>query len=121
MDRFTIQADLFRDQFIGVLRHDLRTPLGAITAGATLLAVPEDNPQQRSRVVERIANSAPRMERMIGDLVTVARSSLGVVSCLVGHRCDRLGEVARLNRLGDIGLESLRETPRAVFCLRVAR
>ena len=34
MDRFAVQTDQFREQFIGVLGHDLRTPLGAITAGA---------------------------------------------------------------------------------------
>jgi signal transduction histidine kinase len=77
MDRFARQTDLFRDQFIGVLSHDLRTPLGAITAGATLLAVPEDNPQRRSRVVERVMNSAQRMERMIGDLLDLTRARLG--------------------------------------------
>jgi signal transduction histidine kinase len=77
MDRFAVQTDLFRDQFIGVLSHDLRTPLGAITAAAALLAVPEDNPQRRSRVVGRILNSAQRMERMIGDLLDLTRTRLG--------------------------------------------
>jgi signal transduction histidine kinase len=41
MDRFADQTDQFRDQFIGVLSHDLRTPLGVVTAGAALLALPE--------------------------------------------------------------------------------
>jgi signal transduction histidine kinase len=77
MDRFAVRTDQFRDQFIGVLSHDLRTPLGAITAGATLLAVPEDNPQRRSWVVTRIMNSAQRMERMIADLLDVTRARLG--------------------------------------------
>ena len=77
MDRFALQTDLFRDQFIGVLSHDLRTPLGAITAGAALLALPEDNPQRRSRVVERVMNSAQRMERMIGDLLDLTCARLG--------------------------------------------
>ena len=77
MDRFAVQADKFRDQFIGVLSHDLRTPLGAITAGAALLAIPEDNPQRRSWVVTRIMNSAQRMERMVGDLLDVTRARLG--------------------------------------------
>jgi signal transduction histidine kinase len=77
MDRFAVQTDLFRDQFIGVLSHDLRTPLGAISTGAALLAVPEDNPQRRSRVVARIINSAQRMERMIGDLLDLTRTRLG--------------------------------------------
>jgi signal transduction histidine kinase len=77
MDRFAVQTDLFRDQFIGVLSHDLRTPLGAVTAGAALLAVPEDNPERRGRVVTRIMNSAQRMERMIGDLLDLTQTRLG--------------------------------------------
>jgi signal transduction histidine kinase len=77
MDRFAAQTDLFRDQFIGVLGHDLRTPLGAVTTGVALLAVPEDNPQRRARVVARILNSTQRMERMIGDLLDLTRARLG--------------------------------------------
>jgi signal transduction histidine kinase len=77
MDRFAGQSELFRDQFIGVLGHDLRTPLGVVTTGAALLAVPEDNPQRRGWVVARIMNSTQRMERMIGDLLDLARAKLG--------------------------------------------
>jgi len=77
MDRFAIQTDRFRDQFIGVLSHDLRTPLGAITAGAALLAMPDDNPERRSWVASRIMNSAQRMERMIRDLLDVTHVRLG--------------------------------------------
>jgi signal transduction histidine kinase len=77
MDRFAVQTDLFRDQFVGVLSHDLRTPLGAVTAGAALLAAFEDNPERRARVVTRIMNSAQRMERMIGDLLDLTRTRLG--------------------------------------------
>ena len=79
MDRFAVQTDLFRDQFIGVLSHDLRTPLSAVTAGAALLAVPEDNPERRGRVAARIMNSAQRMARMIGDLLDLTRTRLGGV------------------------------------------
>jgi signal transduction histidine kinase len=77
MDRFAAQTDLFRDQFIGVLGHDLRTPLGVVTTGVALLAVPEDNPQRRARVVARIMHSTQRMERMIGDLLDLTRARLG--------------------------------------------
>jgi signal transduction histidine kinase len=77
MERFAEKTDLFRDQFIGVLSHDLRTPLGAIIAGAALLVASEDNPERRGRVVTRIMNSAQRMERMIGDLLDVTRARLG--------------------------------------------
>jgi signal transduction histidine kinase len=77
MDRFASETDRFRDQFVGVLSHDLRTPLEAISAGAAVLAMPEDNPQRRSRVVARIMSSAQRMARMIGDLLDVTRERLG--------------------------------------------
>lgn len=77
MDRFAMQTDLFRDQFIGVLSHDLRTPLSAVTAGAALLAAPEDNPQRRTRVVTSILSSAQRMERMIDDVLELTRFRLG--------------------------------------------
>jgi len=78
MDRFAGQTDRFRDQFIGVLGHDLRTPLGAVTAGAALLAIPEDNPERRLRIVPRIINSAQRMERLIADLLASVEAILPI-------------------------------------------
>jgi len=77
MDRFAVRTDLYRDQFIGVLSHDLRAPLAAVTTGAALLALSEDHPERRARVVTRILNSAQRMERMIGDLLDLTRARLG--------------------------------------------
>ncbi|AMY08174.1 Bacteriophytochrome [Luteitalea pratensis] len=77
MDRFAVQTDMFRDQFIGVLSHDLRTPLGAITAGAALLAAPDDNPERRARVATSVMSSAQRMGRMTGDLLDLTRTRLG--------------------------------------------
>lgn len=77
MERFAVQTDLFRDQFIGVLSHDLRTPLTAVMMSAALLAVPEDNPERRARAVTRILTSAHRMDRMIADLLDLTRTRLG--------------------------------------------
>src|SRR4029450_10683760 len=57
------------DQFIGILSHALRTPLGAITTASALLALPEDNPERRMRVVTGIMSSAQRMERVVADLL----------------------------------------------------
>jgi signal transduction histidine kinase len=117
MDRFAGQTDQFRDQFIGVLSHDLRTPLGAITAGAALLNLPEDNPQRRSWVVTRIMSSAQRMERMIGDLLDVTRARLGGAmplrrrpvdlqqvceEAIIELRAAQSNAVARLQAAGDL-------------------
>jgi signal transduction histidine kinase len=77
MTRFAAQTDLFRHQFLGILSHDLRSPLGAITTGTALLAVPEDNPVRRARVTARMMSSCQRMERLIGDLLDLTRTRLG--------------------------------------------
>jgi signal transduction histidine kinase len=112
MDRFAKQTDLFRDQFIGVLSHDLRTPLGAVAAGAALLAVPEDNPQRRGRVVMRILNSAQRMERMIADLLDLTRTRLGGTIPLKRQQAD-------LQKLcEEVVLETGVARPEAVLRLR---
>ena len=77
MHQFAVQRDLFRDQFVGILSHDLRGPLGVVTTGAALLAVPEDNPERRGRVATRMLHSAQRMERLIADLLDFTRFRLG--------------------------------------------
>jgi signal transduction histidine kinase len=75
--RYSAQTDLYRDQFVGILGHDLRSPLGAITAGAALLARAAPDDQRQARVAARILNSAQRMERMIADLLDLTRTRLG--------------------------------------------
>jgi signal transduction histidine kinase len=77
MVRYSAQTDLYRDQFVGILSHDLRSPLGAITAGAALLARAADRDPRQARVASRILNSAQRMERMIADLLDLTRTRLG--------------------------------------------
>lgn len=77
MTRYAAKTDLYRDQFIGILSHDLRSPLSAITAGAALLAASANDDQRQGRIAARILNSAQRMERMIGDLLDFTRTRLG--------------------------------------------
>ena len=77
MTRYAAKTDLYRDQFIGILSHDLRSPLSAITAGAALLAASANDDHRQGRVAARILNSAQRMERMIRDLLDLTRTRLG--------------------------------------------
>ena len=77
MTRYAAKTDLYRDQFIGILSHDLRSPLSAITAGAALLAASANDDHRQARVAGRILNSAQRMERMIADLLDLTRTRLG--------------------------------------------
>ena len=75
--RFSEQVDLYKNQFVGVLSHDLRAPLSAITAGAALLTQTGEVEAQRVRVASRILSSAQRMTRMIADLLDLTRTRLG--------------------------------------------
>ena len=77
MVRFTRSTDRYRDQFIGVLGHDLRTPLGAIAAGASLLTMPGGDDAQRARVGGLILKSALRMGDLIANLMDLTRLRLG--------------------------------------------
>jgi signal transduction histidine kinase len=77
MTRYSAKADRYRDQFVGMVSHDLRSPLGAITAGAALLAASADDDQGQARIARRILSSAQRMERMIADLLDLTRIRLG--------------------------------------------
>ena len=76
---YSAQTDLYRDQFVGILSHDLRNPLAAITAGAALLAHAAEDDHRQARVAARILNSAQRMERLIADLLDLTRTRLGGV------------------------------------------
>jgi signal transduction histidine kinase len=88
LERFASRTDSFRDQSIGILGHDLRNPLSAITTGAALLTLPEDNPERRGRVAFRILSSAKRMERMIGALLDLTRARLGGTIPITRKRAD---------------------------------
>lgn len=77
MKRYGITRELYRDQFVAILGHDLRNPLGAVTAGAALLAAAAGNDHRQARVASQILNSAQRMERLISDLLDFTRTRLG--------------------------------------------
>ncbi|WP_309893868.1 ATP-binding protein [Archangium sp.] len=67
----------FRERLIGIVSHDLRTPLTAVSAGASLLLRTEGVPEKALRTVGRISTSAERMARMISELLDFTRVRLG--------------------------------------------
>ena len=64
------------EMFVAVLGHDLRNPLGAVVAGATLALRRTDDPKARGHL-ERVLRSARRMARMVEQLLDVSRVRLG--------------------------------------------
>jgi PAS domain S-box-containing protein len=67
----------FRERFIGVLAHDLRSPLHAIVLSAGALQRQGGAPETWRRTVGRIAHAAERMDRMIGNLLDLVQSREG--------------------------------------------
>lgn len=66
-----------REQFLAILGHDLRTPLGAIVSGAALLTDARSLDDKNARVATRILSSAMRMERLVHGLLDLTRTRLG--------------------------------------------
>jgi signal transduction histidine kinase len=67
----------FREEFIGVVGHDLRNPLSAITTAAHLLMKRARLEPADTVLAQRVLGSADRMSRMIDDLMDFARGRLG--------------------------------------------
>ncbi len=67
----------FRELFIGIVGHDLRNPLNAISMGAELLATDPGLAPSQVRTVERIRASARRMGRMIAQVLDFTRARAG--------------------------------------------
>jgi signal transduction histidine kinase len=84
----------FSEMFVGVLGHDLRNPLSAIsTAASHLLRRVGD--EKIARTVGRIVSSSDRMARMIDQLLDFTRVRLGRGLPLDLQSTD-LGEVCRV-------------------------
>ncbi len=68
------QALAFRDQVMGILGHDLRSPLGAVRALSTLLLRRGDLPAAAREPIEEIDRVGQRMLEMIETLLDFAQS-----------------------------------------------
>jgi PAS domain S-box-containing protein len=63
------QAVSFRDRLIGILGHDLRNPLSSVLALARVLRQQDGVPDRVRQGLDRIAQSAGRMNEMIGTVL----------------------------------------------------
>jgi sigma-B regulation protein RsbU (phosphoserine phosphatase) len=70
------QRAVLAEQLIGIVSHDLRSPLNAIVLGASLLGASGMTPAQ-ARTVGRIASSANRATRLIADLLDFTQARIG--------------------------------------------
>ena len=84
--------------FIGVLAHDLRSPLAAIVTAANLLyaRVVAAGDDRNARVVTRVIESGQRMARMIEQLLDFTRVRVGQGMGLAPKQADLVAVVQQV-------------------------
>lgn len=75
--QYALQVERTRSLFLGMLGHDLRTPLSAIHMACQYLARPDAPSDRKLEAVARVSRCAGTMEGMIRDVLDFARSRLG--------------------------------------------
>ncbi|RYZ73632.1 MAG: HAMP domain-containing histidine kinase [Proteobacteria bacterium] len=73
--RYSETVNTTREQFLAILGHDLRNPIGAILMAGGLLTELEG--REDAEIARSIVNSAERMSRMVNDLLDLTRTRLG--------------------------------------------
>ena len=71
------KADLIRRDFVANVSHELRTPLTAIKGYAEALLDDPEDAESQQRFLEIIHRHATRMERLVKDLLRLARLDAG--------------------------------------------
>ena len=73
------QGQALREAFLGLLSHELRTPVTTIYGGAAVLAKPGKtlDPAMANEILSDIASEADRLYRLVEDLLVLARFDEG--------------------------------------------
>ncbi|HSE93113.1 MAG TPA: response regulator [Methylomirabilota bacterium] len=74
------ERDRQKDEFLAMLSHELRNPLGAITTAVRLLEVIGTADERATRAREVIGRQAGHLARMVDDLLDVARLTVGQIA-----------------------------------------
>ena len=80
------RVDQIRRDFVANVSHELRTPLTAIRGYVEALSEEDVSPQDKRRFLEIIGRHTQRMERLVKDLLRLARldagqETLDVIAC----------------------------------------
>lgn len=77
MNAYSRAVDRTRKTVLGVLGHDLRTPLGAVMLGADLMKQTGDLSSRNKKIAMQISESAQNANQMVSELLDLARCNLG--------------------------------------------
>jgi signal transduction histidine kinase len=77
VQRYSSDVAASRDLFLGVLGHDLRSPLQGIETASELLVTPDLSEAARLQTAMRLKRASSTMSSLITDLLEFTRSRLG--------------------------------------------
>ena len=75
--RYTVLRDRSRALFLGILGHDLRTPLGAVMTSVEFLLGSQGLTESQANAVSRMLRSGARINALVSDLVDMTHVRLG--------------------------------------------
>lgn len=113
------EREVFAQQMMGIVSHDLRNPLSTIYTGAALLSRAQLSPAQQ-RVLTRISSATDRATRLIADLLDFTQAQLGKGLVVVREPIDLHAAVADAVedlRLAYEGRKLVHETSGVGTCL----
>lgn len=93
VNHFHIQTERARNLLLGMLGHDMRTPLSAIVSTASFLADLNAG-EEVSRAAKRLIHSGASMQALLDDLVDFNRTQLGLGIKVFPSEVDLAAEIA---------------------------
>lgn len=91
---YSKKVDDSRNLLLGVLGHDLRTPLGVVSLSAHFLLRADTLTGTQTKAVARIMTAAERMKGMVKDILDFTQTAFGVALPISPGRAD-FGDITR--------------------------
>ena len=85
---YTKTRESVRERFVGILGHDLRNPIHAVSLAAASMVATPCSESKHARMAAMIVRSSERMMRMIADVIDFAHAQLGEGIPTVPKLCD---------------------------------
>ncbi|GAB2941412.1 ATP-binding protein [Hymenobacter coalescens] len=89
------KLDQLKSNFLATVSHELKTPLASIGLSLKLLQHERTDAEERGRLAQGIGQETQRLQRMVGELLTVARLDAGA-GIQLNVRPTRLAAVVRV-------------------------
>jgi signal transduction histidine kinase len=95
LEKALLERTAFQEQFLGILGHDLRNPLSAVSMATNLLHSAGALNDKQAHSVRMISSSAARMLRMVDQLLDLTRARAGGGLPIEPKPATDLSEIAR--------------------------